>query len=198
MLLGSVAGTRAPQILFRGPNIGVGGFLRDGKSIVVVRTVEQDIALMRIADPKTLIPLTKDAGSEAQPAQSPDGRWLAFTSGQSGHAEIVLAEFQDDGTKVTLGEQRLPVSSGAGGVDPHWRKDGKEIVYTAPSGQLMSVSVDLAGKSVTLGRPTPLPINPADLGGSGDNWAVNSTHTLFVILEAPRASRQTFRVIVGK
>jgi hypothetical protein len=91
----------------------------------------------------------------------------------------VLAEFQDDGTKVTLGEQRLPVSSGAGGVDPHWRKDGKEIVYTAPSGQLMSVSVDLAGKSVTLGRPTPLPINPADLGGSGDNWAVNSTHTLF-------------------
>lgn len=193
MLLASVNGA-APQVVSRGRDLGAGSFARDGKAILVPRSVEQDIAMIRLADLKTVIPLTKDPGIEQQPEQSPDGHWLAFTSTQSGHSEVVLTEFQDDGTKVTIGEQRLPVSSGGGGADPHWRKDGKEILYTSPSGQLMSVSVTIAGKSATLGRPTPLPITSTDSGG----WGTNSTHTTFVVVEASRAVHQTFRVITGR
>jgi hypothetical protein len=89
----------------------------------------------------------------------------------------VLASYHDDGTTATLGNQRVPVSTG-GGVDAHWRKDRKEIIYTAPDASRQAVSITVVGDSVAVGRPTPLPISPADIGGSGSNWAANSMHTL--------------------
>jgi serine/threonine-protein kinase len=144
-----------------------------------------------------VVPVTPDPGSEAQAALSPDGRWLAFTNDRSGRFEILLASYEDDGTRVKLGEQRIAVSAG-GGVDPHWRKDGKEIVYYAADATIRSVSVTIAGNAVTLGRPTALPLATTDVGGSGSNWGVNSTHTQFVVVEAPRAAHQTFRVLLGK
>jgi len=58
--------------------------------------------------------------------------------------------------------------------------------------------VTVTGTSVTAGRPAALPIAAADVGSSGGNWAANSAHTLFVILEAPHAAGQTFRVLLGR
>ena len=90
---------------------------------------------------------------------------------------------------VTPGGEREVVARLAPDTLPFsidWLPDGRLLVVDGPRQLLLRQ--DPGGSLATL----------ADLGGIGSNWAVNSTHTLFVILEAPRASRQTFRVVVGR
>jgi WD40 repeat protein len=198
VLIASIGGGKTDEVVVSGSNVSASTFLRDGRATLVTRAAEGDIALVKPGNPPQFVSLTSDPGYEAQPRISPDGRWIAFISSRSGQGEVVVADFDDTGATVTIGSQRVPVSSGGGGVSPHWRKDGKEIIYSAPNNQVMAVSVAVSGKTITLGRPTPLPISPVDVGGSGANWTANSTHTLFVYGDVPRASRQTFRVIVGK
>ncbi len=64
---------------------------------------------------------------------SPDGRWIAYASNESGKGEIYVAPFPGPG-----GNWR--VSSG-GGAQPRWRRDGSELFYIAPDGKLMTVGV---------------------------------------------------------
>jgi Tol biopolymer transport system component len=78
---------------------------------------------------------------------SPDGRWVAFDSNESGRWEIYVASFP----AFTLKRQ---VSSG-GGVQPLWRGDGRELFYLDPEGSVMSVSVDTR-KVLTVSRPSRL------------------------------------------
>ncbi len=55
---------------------------------------------------------------------SPDGRWVAYQTNESGRFEVVVQPFPDVGGK-------WPVST-AGGVTPRWRADGKELYFLAP------------------------------------------------------------------
>jgi Tol biopolymer transport system component len=71
--------------------------------------------------------------SEYSARISPDGRWLAYTSEESGRPEISLRPFPG-GTSSTL------VSIG-GGSEPLWRRDGRELFYRAPNGAVMSVPI---------------------------------------------------------
>ncbi|MFN2633734.1 MAG: protein kinase [Thermoanaerobaculia bacterium] len=64
---------------------------------------------------------------------SPDGRWIAYASNESGKGEIYVAPFPGPG-----GNWRV---SSAGGAQPRWRRDGSELFYVAPDGKLMTVSV---------------------------------------------------------
>ncbi len=64
---------------------------------------------------------------------SPDGRWLAYVSDESGHDEIYVRSYPQAG-------ERFAISSG-GGFEPFWRADGKELFYVTPDRKLMSVSI---------------------------------------------------------
>jgi hypothetical protein len=72
-------------------------------------------------------------------AVSPDGKWLAYESQESGRAEVYV---RPKG-KPSNGKSRWQVSAG-GGYSPRWRRDQAEIYYLAASGDLMSVTVRLA------------------------------------------------------
>ena len=78
---------------------------------------------------------------------SPDGRWLAYTSEESGRQEVYVSPFPVQGDRVQL--------SNGGGAEAAWRKDGKELFYLAPDGTLMSVALTL-DRVVTAERPQPL------------------------------------------
>jgi eukaryotic-like serine/threonine-protein kinase len=67
-----------------------------------------------------------------EPHVSPDGRWIAYASNESGQWEIYIAAFP------SFNNRRQ--ASNAGGIAPVWRADGKEMFYLAPDGKLMSVS----------------------------------------------------------
>jgi Tol biopolymer transport system component len=82
---------------------------------------------------------------QVQNAQfSPDGRWIAYQSSESGRFEIYVAPFQGPGGK-------LPVSR-IGGVKPRWRNNGKEIFYLGPDYRLMAAPVNANGSRIEIGE----------------------------------------------
>jgi Tol biopolymer transport system component len=88
---------------------------------------------------------------EYHPAISPDGRWLAYVSNESGRPEVYLSDFPGV-------EARRLVSAG-GGSSPVWAGGGREIVYRMPveaAVAMMSVRVEPAGDDLTLGPPHEL------------------------------------------
>jgi dipeptidyl aminopeptidase/acylaminoacyl peptidase len=78
---------------------------------------------------------------------SPDGRWVAFASNDTGRFEINLQSFQSPS-----GTWRISTN---GGMQPKWRHDGKEIFYLALDGTLMSVHMTL-GPLPEIGKAQPL------------------------------------------
>jgi DNA-binding winged helix-turn-helix (wHTH) protein/dipeptidyl aminopeptidase/acylaminoacyl peptidase len=79
---------------------------------------------------------------------SPDGRWVAYQSGESGTQQIHVAAFRG---KERLSGKRWQVST-AGGQQPRWRRDGKEIFFVAPASKLMTAEVSFKGDLVEIGK----------------------------------------------
>jgi Tol biopolymer transport system component len=77
--------------------------------------------------------------NELQGAVSPDGRWIAYASDESGRYEIYVQAFPDPSTAP-----KTTVSTG-GGIQPQWRGDGRELFYLRSDGTLMAVAVRTQG-----------------------------------------------------
>ena len=87
---------------------------------------------------------------------SPDGRWIAYISDESGREEIYVSSFPASGSK-------WPVSNG--GSYPRWGRDGKELFYVAPDGALTAVPVRPVGQGLDFGVPAALPLMVNTIGG---------------------------------
>jgi serine/threonine-protein kinase len=98
-----------------------------------------------VGEPKELV---QTEFEELNAEISPDGRWMAFQSNRSGVFEVYVKPFPD----VNDGEWRV---SAAGGGEPLWARDGKELFYRAPKGAVMRVSI-AAGATWTASTPTQL------------------------------------------
>jgi Tol biopolymer transport system component len=81
---------------------------------------------------------------EANPAFSPDGKWLAFTSNESGRPEVYVQAFRSGDAPGVVGERYLVSSAGAQAV--RWRRDGKELFYLGFDGRVQAVPVSLSPK----------------------------------------------------
>ncbi|HEV8230947.1 MAG TPA: protein kinase [Thermoanaerobaculia bacterium] len=79
---------------------------------------------------------------------SPDGRWVAYASDESGRMEIYVSSFAEAG-------RRYRVSSGGGGY-PRWSHDGRELFYLVGGKTMTAVSVRLEGPDLAFGSPLPL------------------------------------------
>jgi hypothetical protein len=82
-------------------------------------------------------PVVRSTGIVDQARFSPDGRWVAYNGDESGRMEVLVVPFPPTG-------ERWQVST-AGGVQPLWRGDGRELFYLEPNGNLMSVDVRATG-----------------------------------------------------
>jgi eukaryotic-like serine/threonine-protein kinase len=105
-----------------------------------------DIWTLSVADRKAT-PFLATPFQEGSPQFSPDGRWLAYGSTESGTPEVFVQTFPASGGKWQI--------STAGGFYPRWRRDGKELYYVAPDGELMAVEV-APGSGFAAGKPKPL------------------------------------------
>jgi hypothetical protein len=82
---------------------------------------------------------------------SPDNRWMAYTSDESGHDEVYIRSFPS-----ADGQQRISLD---GGDQPRWRGDGKDLFFVALDGTMMGVPVRAgagSNPSLELGAPLPL------------------------------------------
>src|SRR5262249_5678637 len=96
------------------------------------------------------IPFATTEYSESQGMFSPDGHWIAYTSDESGTEQVYVRSFppsQGEGTKIQISRD--------GGLQPHWRGDGKELFYLSLDRRMMAVDVSQTG-AVRLGAPTSL------------------------------------------
>ena len=102
--------------------------------------------------------------NETYPAFSPDGRWVAYTSGESGRNEVYVVPFPGPGGKWQVSQ--------AGGAYPRWRGDSAELFFHSSAGPLMSASVDGRGSAFLVGAITPLfeaRIRNVGFGGTNSN-----------------------------
>ena len=93
------------------------------------------------------VPFQKDRGNQIDGQISPDGKWAAYASDESGTWETYVTTFPDAAGKWQV--------SRGGGTEPRWRGDSKEIFYLAPGGILTAVPVSTIGTFST-GNPVPL------------------------------------------
>ncbi len=108
-------------------------------STLVVRTDNQapgsgDILLARMGHDTTVTSLVATPAEELTPAVSPDRRWLAYTSDESGSHEVYVRPFPN----VTAGVFRV---SRSGGTEPVWARSGRELFYRNGDGDLMAAAV---------------------------------------------------------
>jgi eukaryotic-like serine/threonine-protein kinase len=117
---------------------------RDGKYILYTRGTELwVVSLPELKARPFLVP----SGIIRNSQFSPDGKWVAYASNESGKFEIYVTTFPQ-------AQGKWQVSS-AGGTQPRWRGDTKELFYLAPDGKIMAVPVT-AGATFDVGRPTSL------------------------------------------
>jgi Tol biopolymer transport system component len=88
-----------------------------------------DLWLVPLTGDRKPAPLLQSEFQEIRGQFSPDGKWVSYTSDQSGQNEIYVQTFPANGAKRQV--------SANGGDFSHWRKDGKELFYRSPSGKLM-------------------------------------------------------------
>ena len=110
---------------------------RDG-SIVVFETDDQqsnsDLWLLSMKGERKATPFLNREYYESQGQISPDGRWFAYSSGETGQSEVYVVAF-------TSKKDKLQISDGGGSM-PAWRDDGKELYYISADNNLMAVAVD--------------------------------------------------------
>ena len=97
-------------------------------------------------EPKPFVYLNSDF-QETHSQFSPDGRWVAYTSDETGRSEVYVQSFP-------IGSGKWQISTN-GGDQAQWRGDGKELFYMAPDRNLMAVAVS-GGTTIDPGRPAVL------------------------------------------
>jgi eukaryotic-like serine/threonine-protein kinase len=133
----------------------------DGKLLAfleVDQTTGYDIGVLRMGD-RSAQPFLRTPFSEAVPRFSPDGRWLAYLSNESGRYEIYVQPYPGPGGKWQISTE--------GGTEPVWNPDGRELFYRSGD-KMMAVDITTqpsfsAGKPRVLfeGRYEPAPLtNP--------------------------------------
>jgi Tol biopolymer transport system component len=145
------AGDGAEEVLFESPEIKIPcDWSPDGRFL-----------LYYVPNPKTgtdlwVLPLgtrapfvwLETAANELWGQFSPDGRWVAYQSNETGRYEIYVRPFPARGDS-------FPVST-TGGVYPRWSRDGKELYFIAPDAKMMAVTIRATATMVEAGLPAAL------------------------------------------
>lgn len=139
-----------------------------------------DIWILPTFGDKKPFPLVNTKFTEFWPVFSPDGRFIAYQSNESGRPEIYVQSFPGPGGKWLI--------SSAGGFEPQWRGDGKELYYRSPDQKLMAVDMTL-GATAAAGVPKPLFPVHLDTGLARNRYIPSNDGQRFLLVATP--SRDT-------
>ena len=150
----------------------------DGRYLMYYRTDpknQNDLWVLPLFGDRKPFALLQSEFNEWQGQFSPDGKWIAYVSDQSGTPQVYVQAFpMQTGT--------WPIST-AGGMQPRWRRDGLELFYLALDRKLMAVTVK-AGATFEAATPRPLFETTLDLTQFRQSYAISADGQRF-LLNAP-------------
>jgi serine/threonine protein kinase/Tol biopolymer transport system component len=138
----------------------VSSWSHDGRYLFYVlqnNATRQDIYYIDLNGDRKLVPFLNTPAIEIQPILSPNGKWLAYTSDESGRFEVYVAAFPGPGGKWQI--------SNGGGDNASWSADGKQLYYHNGD-KLMMVTIQNAD-NFQFGAPTALPIHLNEFASVG-------------------------------
>jgi Tol biopolymer transport system component len=150
------------RLLLRTPQAKqVTDWSRDGRfllfrAITLAPRADMDIWAMALDGDRAPFAVVRTPFEERDAQFSPDGRWIAYQSNESGQPEVYVQPF------LALGE-RVRISAN-GGVQARWRADGQELFYLTLEGQLVAVPMALRPDGRTLRPGAAVPLFPAKVG----------------------------------
>ncbi|MFN0044027.1 MAG: hypothetical protein ACKVSF_12525, partial [Alphaproteobacteria bacterium] len=107
-----------------------------------------DVMLLPLTGESKPTPFLNSPALEQAAAFSPDGRWVAYSSDESGRTEIYVQGFPDRRGKWLISDD--------GGLLPAWRADGRELYWRTPDGYATAASIELQPSGVTVGKAARL------------------------------------------
>jgi serine/threonine-protein kinase len=124
----------SPEVLAAADQMVPHSWSPDGQQLVVTEPGEgggADIRVLRVADGQRR-PLVATRFTEVAPGVSPDGRWLAYTSDESGRFEVYVVPFPDGGARIQISRD--------GGTEPVWAKEEGGELFFRQDQRLMAVA----------------------------------------------------------
>ena len=131
-----------------------------------------DIWALPLFGDRKPFPLVQTPFAETNAAFSPDGRWFAYESNESGQLDIYVQPFPPTGGKFQVSKN--------GGARPVWRRDGQELFFLSPESKLMAAAIDTTAQ-FQADIPTPL-FTITTIGSSGSRqYAVTKDGRRFLV-----------------
>jgi dipeptidyl aminopeptidase/acylaminoacyl peptidase len=154
-------GSGDEELLFATPqNKGLADWSADGR-FLLFRSVDSktgnDIWAVSLTDHKPFV-VAQTNFDERDGQFSPDARWIAYQSNETGNFEIWVRPFPGPGDRVRI--------STSGGTQVRWRRDGKELFYIAMDGRLMAVPLSFDPARESLEPGTPVALFSTRIGGA--------------------------------
>jgi Tol biopolymer transport system component len=159
----------------------------DGKNILFMRfqnDVPGSVWVLSLADHETKPLLQSSSFEQAAADFSPDGRFIAYDSTESGRLEVYVQTFP-------LSGQKWMISAG-GGTLPRWREDGKELFYLTPDGKVMSAEFKSGFENIVTKQLFQVDMKHA----TGYPYAVTADGSRFLINTPAEASNPAPMVVV--
>jgi serine/threonine-protein kinase len=136
----------------------------------------------------TLVPLVASQAAENFPALSPDGRWLAYASNESGAAEVYVRPFPQTATA------KWQVST-AGGREPAWASNGRELLYLNGRGEMVSAEIQ-PGATFSVGKQRTLfPASEFARPGPVPSFSLSPDDKRFLMVREGEATQQSELVV---
>jgi len=161
---------------------------RDGRFLLFTSengSTRGDVWVLPLTGERTPYPLIRRAFDQEQAQFSPDGRWVAYVSNESGRQEVLLRRFEPAAHDPESAGESVTVSK-SGGTAPRWRADGKELFFITPEDAVVSVSVN-ARSGLEVGSPTTLFNAP----GIAADWGVSADGSRFLVMTPERSGAST-------
>ena len=160
---GSSSRAGAEELLLASPqDKGANDWSADGRFLLYhslgPQTNDRDLWVLPMGGDRKPWVFLKTPFNERLGAFSPDGRWVAYLSNESGSSQIYVRPFAGpaaSGASTNAAGGQWQVST-AGGIFPRWRRDGKELYYIGPDGAMMAAPITVTGWTVTPGAPVVL------------------------------------------
>ena len=196
----STSGAATEELLYKSPESkNLNDWSRNGRYLLYAAIdpkTKSDLSVLPLEDRKP-IPFARTPFFEGQGQFSPDSRWIAYVSDESGNPEIYVTPFP-----VTAGRGTVIISQG-GGYQPRWRGDGKELFYFSGDGNLMAVSITSSESPSGVfkaGIPTRLFQAPIVAGGRATNvhrWDVTGDGERFLISTVAQGTMPPISVVLN-